>query len=162
VTAPSLPGQGNKEGVVKPDTGMPTDSEGYAVTKRYEPGAAPANATPLGGAKGSGAAAGAGASAGPASSKAPIGPAPTGKAVVTGTNTITLRGSVVALEAGKSVTIRDPKTGIENTYSLAPGAAVDKDVAPGSVVRVRVLAAQKGKVADRVTVVQATPPPPVK
>jgi len=39
VTAPSLPGQPNKQGTVTPDGGMPMDSEGYAVTKRYDPSA---------------------------------------------------------------------------------------------------------------------------
>src|SRR5512143_2008388 len=34
VTVPSVPGQENRQGVVKPQSGLQTDSEGYAVTKR--------------------------------------------------------------------------------------------------------------------------------
>jgi hypothetical protein len=90
----------------------------------------------------------------------PVGPAPTGKAVATGANYINIRGSVVAIDAGKSVTIKLLKTGTENTYTLAPGAKVAADLKPGQQVRVRVLAAEKGKVADRVEVVPAPTPAP--
>jgi hypothetical protein len=166
VTAPSLPGQPNKQGVVKPDAGMPMDSEGYAITKRYEPGAAPANATPQpasnAGSAGAGATAGAAASAPAKAPNIPIGPAPTGKGVATGTNYVTMRGTLVAIEDGKSVTIKLQKTGKENTYTLAQGATIGKGVSPGQLVRVRVLAAEKGKVADKVTVVPPPSPTPVK
>ncbi len=153
-TAPSLPGQPNREGTVKPDGGLPMDSEGYAITKTYDP-SAPAQKPAAGAAPASGAAPAGQAAPAPVPS-VPIGPAPTGKGVVTGTNTITVRGSLVSLESGKSVTIKLQKTGKQNTYTLAPGATVGKDLAPGQLVRVRVLADQKGKVADRVEVV---PPP---
>jgi hypothetical protein len=164
VTAPSLPGQPNKEGTVKPDGGMPMDSEGYAITKRYDPnaqapkpaaGTAPASAAAPG-------AAPAGKAAPAAVPSIPIGPAPTGKGVATGTNTVTIRGTLVALEDGKSVTIKLQKTGTKNTYTLAPGATVATDAKPGQLVRVRVLAAQKGKVADRVEIVTPTPAPAKK
>lgn len=162
MTAPSLPGQENRQGVVKPDGGMPMDSEGYAITKTYEPGAAAARGTAQAAPKGTSTAAGAGASAPAKVPNIPIGPAPTGKGMATGANYVTVRGSVVALEAGKSVTIRIQRTGTENTYALAPGATVGKGVAPGQLVRVRVLAAEKGKVADKVDVVPPPSPAPVK
>lgn len=164
VTVPSLPGQPNKEGTVRPEGGMPMDSEGYAITKRYDPnaqapkastGARPASAAAP-------AAAPAGKAAGVPASSVPVGPAPTGKMVVTGANTITVRGSLVALEAGKSVTVKLQRTGQENTYTLAPGATVGKGVAPGQTVRVRVLAAEKGKVADRVELAPPPSPAPAK
>jgi hypothetical protein len=169
VTVPSLPGQENKQGTVKPEGGMPMDSEGYAVTKRYDPSAKPSPAAAKTGARGSATPSGstAGAGAQPATSTAaapaiPIGPAPSGKAVATGANYLTVRGSVVAFEAGRSVTIRHGRTGTENTYTLAPGATVGKDVGPGREVRVRVLAAEKGKVADQVEVVPPSTPLPAK
>lgn len=162
VTAPSLPGQENRQGVVKPDGGMPMDSEGYAITKTYEPGAAAAKGTPKPAPKGAGTAAGAGTGTPAKVPNIPIGPAPTGKGMATGANYVTVRGSVVALEAGKSVTIRIQRTGTENTYTLAPGAAVAKGVAPGQLVRVRVLAAEKGKVADKVDLVPPPSPAPPK
>jgi hypothetical protein len=161
VTAPSLPGQPNKEGTVRPDGGMPMDSEGYAVTKRYDPSATP-QAAPKPGAKPGAApaaapASGAASPAGPAAAASiPVGPAPTGPAVATGANYVTVRGSLVAVEAGKSVTIKLQKTGTENTYTLKEGAKVAADLKPGQLVRVRILAAEKGKVADRV---EAVPPP---
>lgn len=159
-TAPSLPGQPNREGTVKPDGGLPMDSEGYAITKRYDPSATP-QAAPKPGAKPAGApaapATGTAAPGAPAAAASiPVGPAPTGKAVATGANTATVRGNLVAVEAGKSVTIKIQKTGIENTYTLKEGATVAADLKPGQLVRVRVLPAEKGKVADRV---EAVPPP---
>jgi hypothetical protein len=157
VTVPSLPGDKNKEGTVRPDGGMPMDSEGYAVTKRYDPGAPPAKASPA--AAPAGKAAPAPAAGGAAAAQIPVGPAPTGKMAVTGENYINVRGTLVSVEPGKSVTIRLQKTGTENTYTLAPGAAVPAGLEPGKTVRVRVLAAQKGKVADRVERIDPTPAP---
>jgi hypothetical protein len=162
VTAPSLPGQPNREGTVKPDAGMPMDSEGYAITKRYEPGSAPAKPAPQADSKAGSTTAGAAASAPAPVPNIPIGPAPTGKGMVTGANYVTVRGTLVALEDGKSVTIKLQKTGTKNTYALAPGATVDKSVSPGQLVRVRVLAAQKGKVADKVEIVPPPSPAPAK
>jgi len=159
-TAPSLPGQPNKEGVVKPQGGMPMDSEGYAITNRYDPNAAPAKSTagappaPAGGP----AAAPAGKAAHAAAPNIPIGPAPTGKGAVTGANYLNIRGELIAIDAGKSVTIRT-RTGARNTYTLQPGATVAAGLEPGRTVRVRVLAAEKGKVADRVEIVTPTPVP---
>lgn len=92
----------------------------------------------------------------------PIGPAPTGTGVATGANYLTVRGSVLALDPGKSVTIRRQTTGVRNTYALAPGATVGEGVSPGTLVRVRVLAAEKGKVADKVDLVPPSAPTPVK
>ena len=161
VTAPSLPGQPNKQGTVTPEGGMPMDSEGYAVTKRYDPGATPAKAGAPAGSKAAGAPqAAAGAPAGAATGpgvvpSVPIGPAPTGKAVATGANLINIRGSLVSIDPGKTVTIKLLKTGTENTYTLVAGAKVAADLKPGQQVRVRVLAAEKGKVADRVELVPA-------
>jgi len=165
VTVPSLPGQENKEGVVRPEGGMPMDTEGYAVTKRYDPNAP----TPKPAAAAKGAPAGSTAPA-PAPGIAapapvpdiPVGPAPTGKATVTGANYASIRGTLVSIDAGKSVTIKLRKTGTENTYTLAPGATVAPGLAPGKTVRVRVLVAQKGKVADRVELVAPAQPTPVK
>lgn len=159
--APSLPGQPNREGTVKPDGGLPMDSEGYAITKRYDPSAPPAKASPQPGAKPAAApAAPATGTAAPGAAAAaasiPVGPAPTGKAVATGANTATIRGNLVAVEPGKSVTIRIQRTGVDNTYTLKEGAKVAADLKPGQLVRVRVLPAEKGKVADRV---EAVPPP---
>ena len=162
VTAPSLPGQENREGVVTPDGGLPMDREGYAVTKTYDPGAAPAKAAPQAGSTAGGASAGTVAKAPAKAPNVPIGPAPTGKAMVTGPNYITVRGTVVAVEAGKSVTIKFQKTGRKNTYTLAPGATVGEGVSTGKLVRVRVLAAGKGKVADKIDVVPPPSPAPVK
>lgn len=156
VTAPSLPGQQNRQGVVKPDGALPMDSEGYAVTKTYD-GTTPSKASPQPAPKGA-VVVGSSSSAPGKAAEIPIGPAPTGKGTATGANYLTVRGSVVALEPGKSVTIRIQKTGSEITYALAAGATVGKDVAPGQLVRVRVLAAEKGKVADKVDLV----PPPSK
>ncbi len=61
--------------------------------------------------------------------------------------------------ADKSVTIKLQRTGIANTYTLAPGASVPDGLETGKTVRVRVLAAQKGKVADRVELIVPTPAP---
>lgn len=162
VTAPSLPGQPNKQGTVKPEGGMPMDSEGYAVTKRYDPGA-PASKPAKGPPASSAAAPARAPTAAPAAAPAiPVGPAPSGKAVATGANTLTVRGTVVSLAPGKSVTIRLQRTGTENTYTLAPGATVGEGVKPGREVRVRVLAAEKGKVADKVEVVTPAAEVPAK
>ena len=78
---------------------------------------------------------------------------------VTGENYINVRGTLVSVDPGKSVTIKLQRTGIENTYALAPGASVADGLEAGKTVRVRVLAAQKGKVADRVELIVPTPAP---
>ncbi len=132
VTVPSLPGQPNKEGTVKPDGGMPTDSEGYAITKRYDPKRLRPRTASAGPARRSGAAPrGPGRETAPATvPNIPVGPAPTGKAMATGANYVTVRGSLVALEDGKSVTIKLQRTGTKNTYTLAPGATVGEGVSP--------------------------------
>lgn len=163
VTAPSLPGQPNREGTVKPDGGLPMDSEGYAVTKRYDPSAKPAAQGAKAGTKAAAPAAGApasDASGAAAAASIPVGPAPTGKAVATGANYASARGTLVALEAGKSVTIKLQKTGTENTYTLKDGATVADGLKPGQLVRVRILVADKGKVADRVEAVPPAKPAP--
>jgi hypothetical protein len=139
---------------------MPMDSEGYAITKTYDPSAP--TPKPATGTAPAPAAAPGGQAAPAAVPNIPIGPAPTGKGVATGTNTVTVRGSLVSLEAGKSVTIKLQKTGKQNTYTLAPGATVATDAKPGQLVRVRVLAAQKGKVADKVEIVPPPTPAPAK
>jgi hypothetical protein len=139
---------------------MPMDREGYAITKTYDPSAP--TPKPATGAAPASAAAPGGQSAPAAVPNIPIGSAPTGKAMTTGANYVTVRGTLVALEDGKSVTIKLQKTGTKNTYTLAPGATVGPGVATGQLVRVRVLAAEKGKVADKVTLVPPTSPTPVK
>lgn len=156
VTAPSLPGEKNKEGTVRPDGGMPMDSEGYAVTKRYDPSAPPAKAAPAPAGKAAPAPA-SGASAAAAAAEIPVGPAPSGKMAVTGENYINVRGTLVSVDPGKSVTIKLQRTGVANTYALAPGASVPDGLEAGKTVRVRVLAAQKGKVADRVELIAPAP-----
>lgn len=158
VTAPSLPGEKNKEGTVRPDGGMPMDSEGYAVTKRYDPNAPTAKGSPAPAPAGKAAPA-AGKSAAAAAAEIPVGPAPTGKMAVTGENYVNVRGTLVSVDPGKSVTIRLERTGVENTYTLATGASVAGGLEPGRTVRVRVLAMQKGKVADRVELLVPTPAP---
>ena len=158
VTVPSLPGDRNKEGTVRPDGAMPTDSEGYAVTKRYDPGAPAAKgATPPSGK--APATTGPGGSGAGAAGQIPVGPAPAGKMTATGENYVQVRGTLVSVEPGKTVTIKLQRTGVENTYALAQGASVAEGLEPGKTVRVRVLAAQKGKVADRVELVVPTPAP---
>jgi hypothetical protein len=134
------------------------DSEGYAVTKRYDPGApAQQGKAPAKGAAGTTAAAPASPAAAAAPS-IPVGPAPTGKAVATGANYANIRGTLVALQPGVSVTIKLQKTGTENTYTLKAGATVAPDLKPGQLVRVRALVAEKGKVADRVELVPPAKP----
>jgi hypothetical protein len=79
--------------------------------------------------------------------------------MATGANYLNIRGEFVAIDAGKSVTIQT-RTGARNTYTLQPGATIASGLEPGKTVRVRVLAAEKGKVADRVEIVTPTPAKP--
>ena len=71
--------------------------------------------------------------------------------MATGANYLNGRGEPVSIDAGKSVTIKT-RTGARNTYTLQPGSTVAAGLEPGKTVRVRVLAAEKGKVADRVEI----------
>jgi hypothetical protein len=150
VTVPSLPDQPNREGTVKLDGAMPTDSEGYAVTKRLSTDTKP---TPAASPAAGGIPAAGQAPPAPIPS-IPVGPAPTGKGTTTGANYITVRAFVKSVEAGKSLTVKMEKTGSVVTYSLAPGAKVPAGLKPGELVRVRVQAAGKGKLADRVERIQ--------
>ena len=147
VVIPSLPGQRNLEGTVTPSGALPTDSEGYARTTTY--GAdQPIPGTSPGGAK---SAQGSPAPVvPPLPPPPPVGPAPTGKAVATGANVANIRGTLKAIDPGKSATVNVKGTGRDVTYTLAPGATVPADLKPGESVRVRVQLAEKGKVADRI------------
>ena len=80
--------------------------------------------------------------------------------VVTGANVLNIRGTVKAIEPGKSVTVTVRGTGSDVTYTLKEGASVPRGLKAGDSVRVRVLAAEKGKVADKVEIVPPATPVP--
>lgn len=140
VTVPSLPGQPNKDAVVRPSGSLKTDAAGWVVTKpeageKSRPAPRPASA----------------ARSAPMNAPMPrVGPAPSGPAIVTGNNTMTIRGVVEAISPSQSVTIRRPSSGSVVTYPLAPGAALPAGLKPGDSVKLRVLALEKDRVAERV------------
>jgi hypothetical protein len=150
VTVPSLPDQPNREGTVQPAGGLKTDSEGYAKTKTYDGTVAPTPA-PAGRrkppAKGSGAGA---APAAPPPDTLKAGPAPTGKMVTTGANVMHTLGTVTSVQPDGSVTVKLKRTGATVTYTRAANADVPADLKAGDSVRVQVLAAEKGRVTDKI------------
>ncbi|KAA0256282.1 hypothetical protein FBQ97_05545 [Acidobacteria bacterium ACD] len=155
VTVPGLPGQKNKEGTVKLGGEIQTDAVGNIVTQpmsaegpKGTPAPAPAGKQPATGAPAQG-----GTAAVPA---VPVGPAPAGPAVATGKNVVAIRGVVTAIDPGKSITVKVQRTGKDVTYTLAPKAEVEAGTKVGDSVKVRILAAEKGKVADKV---ELLPPP---
>ena len=151
VVVPSLPDEQNKQGTVKPSGALQTDADGNLKTSRSDP-------PPPGGASSPGAGA---RQAAPAGSTAPlpVGPAPTSKGVTTGANYLQLRGFVQTVEAGKSITVKIQRTGATVTYTLAEKASVPKNLKQGELVRVRINALEKGRVADRVERITPTPVP---
>lgn len=167
VTVPSLPGQPNQQGTVTPSGALPTDSEGYAITNRLDAsgqlpsgtpaaGPAPAGAAPQGPKpKGNEAAT---TNPNTAAANIPVGPAPTGPAVATGANIVHIRGTVKAIDAGKTLTMTVRGTGRDVTYTLKSGASVPPGLKAGDSVRVRVQAAEKGKIVDRVEIVPPAKP----
>ena len=80
------------------------------------------------------------------------GPAvPTGPAVVDAAF-VTFRGSVVRIEKGEAITIRDARTGKERRVLLAKEAVLPGGMKPGDAVSVRVPLEEGagGRTADRV------------
>jgi len=141
VTVPSLPGQPNKDAVVRPSGTLKTDSAGWVDTKPDAGAPAPQPASPKP----------APAGGAPAAASMPkVGPAPSGPSTPTGRNTITIRGVVESVSPAKSVTIRRTNSGSVVTYTLAPGATVSAGLKPGEKVKLRVLALEQERVADRV------------
>jgi hypothetical protein len=151
VTVPSLPGEANKSGTVRPSGSLQTDADGNLVTSKQDVAPAPAPAKPAAPAQPAAGAKGKPAAAVPPS---PAGPAPSGPAVTTGVNTASIRGTVKSYEAGKSLTMTVRGTGKDVTYTLKSGATVPPGLKAGDPVRIRVLTAEKGKVADRVELFQ--------
>jgi len=143
VTVPSLPGQPNKDTVVRPSGSLKTDGNGWVVTKPAAggaPTAPPALSGQLAPARGA-----------PVAAPRPkVGPAPSAPTAATGNSTVTIRGVVEAVSPSRSVTIRRASSGSVVTYALAPGAAVPTGLKPGERVKLRVLALERGRVADRV------------
>ena len=148
VTAPSLPGQPNREGVVQPGGGLRTDEYGNVTQPIGGASTAPTPANP---GRPPVAVKPRAAAAGPVA-VGTAGPAPTGPGVETGPNVAHIRGVVKAYEAGKSLTMTVRGTGRDVTYRLKAGATVPPGLKPGDAVRIRALAAEKGKVIDGVEV----------
>jgi hypothetical protein len=148
VTAPSLPGDKNREGVVQPGGGLKTDEYGNLTQSIGGASTAP---TPGSATKPPSAAGPKAPAAGPVPANS-AGPAPVGPAVATGANVAHIRGVVKAYEAGKSLTMTVRGTGKDVTYTLKTGATVPPGLKAGDAVRIRVLVAEKGKVADGVEV----------
>jgi hypothetical protein len=72
--------------------------------------------------------------------------------VATGQNVARIRGVVKTYEAGKSLTMTVRGTGRNVTYRLKAGATVPTGLKAGDAVRIRVLTAEKGNVADVVEI----------
>jgi len=161
VTAPSLPDQQNKEGVVRPSGAVATDVEGNVRNRAgsidvssSSPAAAP-GAPPAPGAPAPGAPV-------PAMPAPPAAvPAPRGPAVVDAAH-VTLRGVMKAYTKGSSITIRQGN-GRDRTVPLLEKAAVEEGLVVGDqvVVRIPLQKPADGKSADRVEKQKpgATPPP---
>ena len=151
VVAPSLPDQPNKEGVVRPGGSIPTDSEGYARTKR---GAIdPSSASPSS------------ISAPPeASTSSPriVGPAAAGSAhakgrVLAGGPLSATRGTpstVTGYEKGKSLTVKTP-AGTLVKYRLAKDTVLPDDLGVGRKVLVETRLVRKRRYAAKVSYAEA-------
>lgn len=146
VVVPSLPDQPNKEGVVQPSGAMKTDEAGYVrnagapVEPRTPVPAGAAGAAPVAPGPGIGV---------PATLPTPAS-APRGETVV-GAAYLSLRGVLIALEKGVSVTVRETN-GRTRTVPLAAHAFVAKQLRTGDGVTVRIPLRKpaNGKAADRV------------
>ena len=146
VTAPSLPGEPNREGVVRPSGTLKTDDYGNLV----QPVGVPPVAGPTASA-GKARPKPMAPAAGPVSPDSP-GLAPAGPAVATGPNVARIRGVVKAYEAGKSLTMTVRGTGRDVTYMLKAGTTVPSSLKPGDPVRIRVLTAENGNVVNGVEI----------
>jgi hypothetical protein len=152
VTAPGLPGQANKDVVVKPsgtlkDTGWGIVYQGNAptprivhVTKAVQPETDTGVPAPYV----------------PPRPAGPLGPSVVNAAYVT------VRGSVVRYAKGASVTLLDARTGKERTVPLAKGAWVYDGIKAGDPVAVRIPfdEGSDARTADRVEPQKASSPPP--
>ena len=146
VTVPSLPGEPNREGVVRPSGTLKTDAYGNLA----QPVGGPPVASPTA-SVGKSRPKPIASSGGPVPLSSP-GPAPSGPATVTGPNVAHMRGVVKAYEAGKSLTMTVRGTGRDVIYNLKAGAKVPSSLKPGDAVRIRVLTAEKGNVVNGVEI----------
>lgn len=156
VTVPGEVGKPAQQGWVKPSGEVKTDEYGNPIQNQGPP-----NLTPIPGAqpaappaKPKKAAPSTGAAAPAPSVSIPVGPAPSGPAVATGANIANIRGVVKALEPGKTLTMTVRGTGKDVTYTLTPNAQIPEGLKAGDPVRIRVQAAEKGKVVDKVEIVK--------
>jgi hypothetical protein len=152
VTAPGLPGQANKDVVVKPsgtlkDSGWGIVYQGNAPAPRVVHVTTPRQPE---------ADAGVPVPYVPARPSGPQGPSVVNAAYVT------VRGSVVRYAKGASVTLLDARTGKERTVPLAKGAWVYDGIKAGDAVAVRVPFGEgsDARTADRVEAQKASSPPP--
>lgn len=152
VTAPGLPGQANKDVVVKPsgtlkDTGWGIVYQGNAPAPRVVHVTTPVQREADVGV--------------PAPYVPPRPSGPQGPAVVNAAY-VTVRGSVVRVANGASVTLLDARTGKERTVPLARGAWVYEGIKAGDAVAVRIPFGEgsDARTADRVEPWKASSTPP--
>lgn len=154
VTVPSLPGERNKEGTVRPGGEIRTDEAGYPVNNRrpVEPGsdksgtqAAPAKGEATRSAPRTGQTPDARPRrtvsqpvAGSTASGAP------------GNSSFFIKGVVKKYEPGKSIRIALSRTGRLIDYTLASDVVVPDDLRPGEPVSVRIVNQGKVRAVDRV------------
>lgn len=154
VTVPGEVGKPAQQGWVKPGGEIKTDEYGNPIQNLGPPNLTPVpGAQPAPPAKPKKAAPSTGAAAPAPSVSIPVGPAPSGPAVATGANIVNIRGVLKTFEPGKSLTMTVRGAGKDVTYTLAPNAQVPEGLKAGDPVRIRVQAAEKGKVVDRVQIV---------
>jgi hypothetical protein len=151
VTVPSLPGQDNREGTVRPDNAMPTDSAGYVRSNPQSADRPDAMTSPPAGTPQPGP----GAPAPRVSSRRASAPAPTKAPVITTKRSsapsyMSVRGTVQSVKLGKSLTLKLHTTGKLLTYTIDDKADVPADLAKGQDVTVRVKVGVKGRVTDKV------------
>ena len=141
-TAPALPGQANKDVVVSP-SGTLKDSGYGVVLQRGDPAprpeSPPAARSELN------------ASAPPTYFPPPPPPGPRGPTVVNASY-VTVRGSFLRIDKGKSITIRDARTGKERILPLAKNASVAEGLQPGDAVVLQIPFGEgtDSRTADRV------------
>jgi len=153
VTAPGLPGQANKDIVVRPsgtlkDVGWGIVQQGDAPAAR--PGRDPGRNTSL-------------APADPMVPSTYVPPrqtGPQGPAVVNAAY-LTVRGSVARFEKGVAVTVVDARTGKERRVPLAKNAVVYEGIKPGDAVAIRIPfdEGSDARTADRVEAQKALAAP---
>jgi hypothetical protein len=149
VTAPGLPGQANKDIVIRP-TGTLKDV-GWGIVQQGDAPAARLGRDPGRGASLPPADAGVMTTYVPPRQTGPTGPALVNAAFVT------FRGSVVKIERGAAITILDGRTGKERRLLLAKTAVVYEGIKEGDAVSLRVpLEEGSGaRTADRVELQKA-------